>query len=848
MISLLIIGEPIRVAFSKCLHMFKELDFLQILVLNVYLGGLVLHLIAMLPIHIFNANVIWAVIVSAGILSIMVHKEKIKKATALPRSDHGFSINLCEHLHFQKTAMLQYSVVLGMFLATLWIQVVPLSNLVFGSIHDTSLHSLFVQVLLENQGVPVTMEPYLSEGIVYPQAAHVFFAYACLILGYMPPEAILHVSTLFQALSILGVYYLGKAFLSRRLGVSLAFVFFCVSRWPRLIAWGANPYVVAFPLNFILLGLVPFLHDLCGENSIRKRLWSVLAIGILFGYLAAIHLTIYIITMASVAVLVLFELLRRDRKLGFCGLQNLSMVFGASLVPISTFIYRFVKWFPYPGHNIGLPSDVVIEPWAYVNVLNWLLFWEGISPYPLLVVMILVLIVISSITLYKRRRQLARLVDFVTISLCLLCACLGLILLFHVQYIFPSLSIVTGEVLRPTIGVYISVCFLIGASNVVLYDILKDKLSSRLTYTHIKSKQVLASNTATALAFLLLFSVYSPFMYYFATQDIEYLSKSYSSYAVTTPDDYELMLWMKENLPKNSIILVSVYEPGMFIPSVSNLKTIYPWVLSKDSHHYLKLFRMIQNGILNSTVYNLMSSLGVTYVYLGAQASFGVGTWQLNAGWEENLKWNPEVFLSNPNFNLTKKMGDAYLFEVLYKKPEVIFEDRSEYADIPDISWKWVAGKAYPREGSGHISTDSTYAHNRSRSLFLTSKNEGVLLYTNPVHRTIHAWDASNIKLNFHMNAAVGLSPPDELSIHVNAASRNRFVRIITPNRLHADKVSTMVLDGSVPYFSFNIGETCRAIYNVPLPKTFNISIQNIGFDSVENVAYKDDIVVRVGD
>jgi hypothetical protein len=836
MIALIVIGEPVRVALSKYFHLFRELDFLQISVLNVYLGGLILYFIAMLPFHFFNANVVWAITLMSGVLSIFLHKVALKKLNSLIRPVQKGTINVRNYLSGHKIAVLQCSAVLGMFLVTLWIQVSPLPTFIFGSIHDTSLHSLFVQVMLENQGVPPTMQPYVPEGIVYPQAAHVFFAYGCLIFGYMPPEAIFHITALFQALIILSAYYIGKSYSSRRLGLSLAFVFFCVSRWPRLLTWGGNPYVAAFPLQFILLSLIPFLQDSWAEDSTWKKNLSLFAIGILLGYLAALHLTLYVIVMATITVSIFINVLR---KRAFYELRNFSIVFAASLIPISPFIYRFVEWYPYPGHNIGLPSDITIAPWAYTNLLNWLLFSEGISPYPPLVIMILGLAIFSGITLYRKRRQLATLLNPIKVTLCLLLASVILILLFHLQYVFPPISIITGETVRPTISIFISLCFLVGVFNVILYDTLINNFRKRLTRIILPSKQVFESTVAIALTFLILFSIYSPFLCYTITQDTGYLAESYGKFAVTTLDDYELMLWMRDNLPENSVVLVNVYEPGMFIPSISHRKAIYPWVLSKDSSSYQRLIEMIRNGTMSSAVYDTMKQLDITHVYVGAEYSYQ---------WEKNRKWDPLVFLSNPSFDLIKKTGSAYLFEVLYGKPEVVYKDGFEYTNVYDMGWKFINAEGCQFKGSGYVSTNSSYTYNGTHNLVITAKNEGGLFYANGIYRTIYIWDTSNVTLSFYINATAGFSPPDALSICICDTSWNQSICFTTPNSLYAEHNSTIVLPASVGLFSYNISDIWQKTYNAMLPTTFFITIQNIDFDGVENVGYVGDISVKVGD
>ena len=835
MIALIIIGEPVRVALSKYSHLFRKLDFLQISVLNIYLGGLILYLIAMLPFHFFNANVAWAITVISGVLSIFLHKVALKKLNGLFRSVQKGTTNVHNYLSGHKIAVLQCSAVLGMFLVALCIQVSPLPTFIFGSIHDTSLHSLFVQVMLENQGVPATMQPYLQEGIVYPQAAHVFFAYGCLIFGYMPPEAIFHITALFQALIILSAYYIGKSYSSRRLGLSLAFIFFCVSRWPRLLTWGGNPYVAAFPLQFISLSFIPFLQDSHAEDSAWKKNLSLFAIGILLGYLAALHFTLYIILMATITVSTFVNVLR---KRAFYELRNLLIVFAISIIPISPFIYRFVEWYPYPGHNIGLPSDVTIAPWMYLNLLNWLLFSEGISPYPPLVIMILGLAVFSGIIIYRKRRQLATLLNPTKVSLCLLLASLILVLLFHLQYVFPPISIITGEVVRPTINIFISLCFLVGAFNVILYDTLINYFRKRLTRIILPSKEVFEKTVAIALTFLILFSIYSPFLYYTITQDTGYLVESYGGFAVTTSDDYALMLWMRDNLPKNSAVLVNDYEPGMLIPSISNREAIYPWVLSKDSSNYQKLVEMILNGTMSPAVYDAMKQLDITHVYVGADYSYK---------WEKNRKWDPLVFLSNPNFDLIKKVGAAYLFEVLYGNPEVVYEDSFEYTNVYDMGWSFINAEGCQFKGSGYVSTNLSSTCNGTHNLVITAKNEGGLFYANGIYRTIYVWNTSSVTLSFWINATAGFSLPDALNICICDTSWNQSICFTTHKSIYAEHNSTIVLPTSVGHFTYNISDIWQIAYNVTLPKILFITIQNVDFDCFENVGYVGDISVKVG-
>jgi len=198
MFLLVLIGEPLRKLFSKITDLTKNLDILQIFVLNIYLGGLLLYIIAIIPLSLFHKDFVFFTTTSLSILSVALHRKKIVKLWShlknrqKPRGTFSFK---------NKISVLEKIFILIFFLVSFWMQVAPLSNFVFGSVQDTSMHSLMVQVLLERSEIPTTVQPYLPEGMVYPQASHVLFGYASHTLGFIAPKAVFYVTPLFNALS-----------------------------------------------------------------------------------------------------------------------------------------------------------------------------------------------------------------------------------------------------------------------------------------------------------------------------------------------------------------------------------------------------------------------------------------------------------------------------------------------------------------------------------------------------------------------------------------------------------------------------------------------------------------------
>lgn len=198
-----VLGEPWRLLIRKFTGLFKGLDFLRALLLDVYLGGFLLYVVAIVPLHLFNAVVLY-IITSVSIVAVsLLHRRRLKDVL-LPALSHPTSL-------LKRRPSLELALVLVIFASSFVIQTYPFNDLLLGSVRDTSIHSLFVQVLIENKQVPVTLEPYLSEGIIYPQGFTPMVAYSLLLLNYSPPQAVLFVTALFNILTVLGAYFLGKA-------------------------------------------------------------------------------------------------------------------------------------------------------------------------------------------------------------------------------------------------------------------------------------------------------------------------------------------------------------------------------------------------------------------------------------------------------------------------------------------------------------------------------------------------------------------------------------------------------------------------------------------------------------
>lgn len=825
MFGLAILGEPLRILIARISGLFERLDILQILVINVYLGGLLLYAIALIPLHLFRPIVLWIVLTLSAFFTIIYHSKRL--------------------IRDRRTLSIQWSdvfycfTVFAIFLVILWMGVVPTTNFTLGSVHDSSLFALFSKVILENQQIPQTLAPYLSEGIIYPQGFFTVLSFAHIFLEIPLAEIVLYTTPLFQALIVLAAYYLGKELSGKKLGLSLAFIFAFVSRWPRLLTWGSNAFINGFALYFVSLSLIPYVLRTISRKCGKFEVIRLSIIGLLYGYLAAIHFTLFGVLLFAILVDGLARVFRSNDKkaLAYRMSKNFLYIFMISLVPISIFVYRAIKWYHYPGHNFGLPSDVVVTPFPFFDIINWLLVSEGISPYMPATVEIIILIMISviSVLAYKLRWQaygITKPLEVVSVSIA---GALLQFLLCIVQYALPSIGLFAGEATKPIILVFVSLLILMGILNVIIYHNFSDHVKNvkKIAKHHIRlnKRAFLVNFKALMIIAQIFLPIYTPFVYFTIAHDTEYLTGQYDMFCVTTKDDVELMHWMSNGIPENANILISPFETGSFIPVVSGVKEVtYPFTGSRNSKAYQTFGTLVCQCVLNVTTFELIEEMNGSYIFTGSRAAYGC------------TQWDAALFLGNPNFKLVKRVGNSYLFKILSTDPELIFRDDFEYGNLTDEKWVFYVPKECKGNGTGYAILSSEYASHGAYSLMITAQKTRGWYYANWVYKKVRLRETANNTLSFHINS--------------NCSSSYDFMAIIISDELWENKVyfttpsfhlSEEMIKLSEPqgFFQFNLSRIWREKFNSNLPNLIYLEIQIADFDGIRDVGFIDYITIR---
>ncbi|MGQ9640894.1 MAG: DUF6541 family protein [Candidatus Bathycorpusculaceae bacterium] len=720
---------------------------------------------------------------------------------------------------------MDYILVFGTFLFLLLFNISALSGLVFGGIFDESAHALKVQVILENGQIPLTLQPYLPEGIVYPAASHVIFAYAVPMLGLAVPKSVFYVTLLFKAFSVFGAYFLGKELSSKReYALFLSFIFTFVSSWPLYVVWGSNPFLAGFPLFLVNLGFL-FHFTRVEKNSFAE----LVVVGLLFGYDGSL-IASYIQTLTLMAFVICVYWLVRKKAFGYRKLYEFFIIVTAAVLVLSPVFYRFFAFYPYPGHNIGLPADFLGYqttrlPFTVTQALEWA--FVNLSPHFMLRLLTLFMLGGLALWLWKKKNygDVKPVIAFASTLF------FSAALLSIVSFFLPSdLEVISWG--HQGIIIVISLNILLA----VLYLRLKNFFYNRkheLVYT-LFSKKIPRNLLVAGLVLLLL---NAPFLYYRFFRDHQVMLDTYLMFAVTTDDEYKLMVWMEENVSSNAVILVSPYESGLLIPVISHHKIVYPYTATAFSRSYQNLTDMMLDHVLNQTVYELMQKLSISHVFIGSNAAY----W-----WFEQRKWDTLLFLGNPNFRLVKNFSKAYLFEFNYSAPHVVFFDDFAHENWDEFGWQT---SSYGN-GVGNV-TITNSSKQDSEALKITAEafysiNE--IRYVYCVTRKFFVQNDSDVSFSFYLNATEGFNGKDTFAFVVSNISRNQSIIIATPGGVYENYARAVSLSGREGYFEFNGSRSLSALwrqwYNSTLPSTFILEMVNYDLDGAKNIAYIDDIKI----
>ncbi|HEV2230970.1 MAG TPA: hypothetical protein VGS18_02145, partial [Thermoplasmata archaeon] len=270
-----VVGEAVRGPLSRRVPFFRPGDSIERGLLDLYLGGAVFYVLAVVPLGLFGVPALLAIIFLA---SLSLVPRIIRR-----RADGSLLAPLRHALRSPSAPYLWLAVLAG--LGLLGVELSAAVVVPTGDTWDSSVDSLFVGLLQLHGTVPWRLAPVSAAVVAYPQGSTVWFAIAQFLWSLPPARTVLLVTPLFLALAPLAGFSLGRRVIGTDAGgATFAVALAVFAPGTRYLVGGSNDFVLAFPLVLLLAGRA---LDWSGAAPPSRR--NAAAFGALLGYSAAIN-------------------------------------------------------------------------------------------------------------------------------------------------------------------------------------------------------------------------------------------------------------------------------------------------------------------------------------------------------------------------------------------------------------------------------------------------------------------------------------------------------------------------------------------------------------------------------
>ena len=651
-------GELLRRLAARWVSLFRDLGWVERLLLDLYLGGGALYVLAVLPIGLFGFPLVIAYLAgAAGLLVIVLLRDWKGRLKQFSRILRVWEFHLLP-------AVLVLAATAALFAIEVWVA----EGIPTGNSYDTSLLADYVALLLLHHQVPVSLAPIAPQFTSYPQGATVWIAAAQLIYSLPPARAPLLITPLFLSLSPLGGYVVGRRHLGTPwAGAALGLTFALIASWTRVMVATSNDFVFSFPLVLWLLARLDIWR---GAHPPR---WpDAIAYGAVLGYSAALNpVGAEWLFPCLVALGVIAGGLRgaylRAAVPRWVGALAVSLLF---VTPVLWSIIAGGGALFSTSGSVAVPSPTGlpgISPAQLVGSIDPFLFrahdiW--LSPFPALRFELAVLLVAGAAVLvlpdlFRRLgppgpalRSLVLVTILVAVLILLvqvgaaegLRALNGLALISSAEEV--SIYLFAIYTLLAAIPLYLLIDFALQRSGGG--DLPRDEsasASSPVARTRKRSALTGPQAIGLALAVVLLASG----AVVTGTDFPPYLHGLYESYGRVTSADFAMFAWAVHGLPAGARVLVAPGSAGQFLPGYVSVVLVFPVQRIAQNASYVDLDAQLVHGELNATGYRELAWLDIQYIVVTGNTT--------------NL-WAPfdPAALMTPAFTEVFQQGDAYVF------------------------------------------------------------------------------------------------------------------------------------------------------------------------------------------
>ena len=658
-----ILGEPLRATLSRWVGPWRNPSLIERLLLDFYLGGAVVYLVAAVPFGFFTAPVVLGLPVAAA--AILLGRVFVRRRRGLDAGAFVRSLTTA----LRPTFLLVVASSLGLYALELAIAMEAGT----GNTFDSGLLTTYTALLLHNHTIPLSFQPYASPSVLYPQGTTVWLGWAQLTYGLPPARTSLLVTPLFMGLAPLAAYVFGhRWFGSERAGTAFALTIAWLAPWTRMLVGGSNDFVVAFPLVLVLAA-----EATTWFRSPGPTVPEALGLGALTGYSAAINPVgaEWLLLALFVGVLVVRP---RGAARVVDRVGRWAVVAVTSLVAIVPSLYVLVLGRSSPGFVPGAAAAPAGSPTGisgaqFLGSIDPFLFRPEdvqLSPVPELRAELALLLVAGLVLLlFLRRgsaldRYLAGFRQFVTLAALALVALLAVVFLASTGFApAVDISAITsaGELSAWLFTVYV---FVAALPLVLAAERFSGWLRRGPDRAAEEASEVRARPTSwrktpfdpvrAVLPLGIALVIVVPGVVLTPTSLAPVLTKLYDDFGNVTSDDLSLLEYAGAHLPSGARVLIAPGSAADFLPGYADhVVLLYPLVpgFPWTNASYNLLVDELSNATLDARGRAAMASLDVGYILVTGNSTI---LWPA---------FSPRPLLADPaSFPLLREYGDAYLF------------------------------------------------------------------------------------------------------------------------------------------------------------------------------------------
>jgi len=273
-------------------------------------------------------------------------------------------------------------------------------ELVFPNWVDSQHHVLIIRKIIENGGLPSTLEPYLPGPFYYHFAFHAVTAFFSVLSGLAPERAVLILGQMINACVGISVYALAKAICKDwRIGAMAAFFVTFATKMPGYyLTWGR--YTLLMGVMILPVAMAEVIQ--VKEN--HEHWWQMTGLTLLTAgtllshYFAAFLLALFLIILA----ILWFARSLKAKRFYWKELILLAGPPIAGLVLVSRWYWRVFRY------SLGVfQPAVTLSAGAAGDVNQWHYYWMLVGPYSGYVVLALALIGALAGLFHTKTRGLA---------------------------------------------------------------------------------------------------------------------------------------------------------------------------------------------------------------------------------------------------------------------------------------------------------------------------------------------------------------------------------------------------------------------------------------------------------